>query len=261
VTADDSPFLAFYRATEEVPEVDLDFAKLVGTLPKMYVDRLGETSLPEPRPELLRLGTAELFERRQSTREFARAAMPLVLLSTLLHYAVGVRGFMSAYGFRRFPLRTFPSAGNLMPTEVYVVPIDVEGLNPYHVYHYNAIAHRLDCVSDDRGRGQALENDAVGGIPELFDVRPAVCITLTTRFGAVEEKYSARGGRFVLLDAGVVIENVYLAATALGVGVVAVGGMHDSVQNDALRLDPRRDREAPIATMLLGLPAESQNAR
>ncbi len=252
-----STFYEFWQQTKDAPEVDLDFAKLIGLMPKVYLDNLGIVELPEPEADRFSGTAAELFLRRHSTREYAPRPVPLALLSTLLHYAAGVKGYLSAYGYGSFPMRTFPSAGGLMPTEIYILAMAVEGLCRHGIYHYNPIGHCLELVRADPDASAEVIADLLAGMPPFFEIRPALAILLSSRFGPVEEKYSARGSRFALLDAGIVIENFYLAATGLGLGLVAVGGSHDDLVSAAIGLDPRRDHEAPVAAMLMGLPAET----
>jgi len=252
-----STFYEFWQQTKDAPEVDLDFAKLIGLMPKVYLDNLGIVDLPEPEAGLFSGTVAELFLRRHSTREYASRPVPLDLLSTLLHYAAGVKGYLSAYGYGSFPMRTFPSAGGLMATEVYILAVAVEGLCTHGIYHYNPIGHCLELVRSDPDASTAVLDDLLAGMPPFLEIRPALALLLSSRFGPVEEKYSARGSRFALLDTGIVIENFYLAATGLGLGLVAVGGSHDELVSAAIGLDPCRDHEAPVAAILMGLPLQT----
>jgi SagB-type dehydrogenase family enzyme len=50
-------------------------------------------------------------------------------------------------------------------------------------------------------------------------------------------KYGQRGYRFTLLEAGHVGQNLVLAATALGLGSVAVGGFFDCRVEELLSVD------------------------
>jgi SagB-type dehydrogenase family enzyme len=252
-----SSFYGFWQQTKDAPEVDIDFAKLIGLMPRVYVNNLGVVELPAPNAGLFNGTVADLFLRRQSTREYSTQPVPLATLSTLLHYAAGVKGYLSAYGYGRFPMRMFPSAGGLMPTEVYILVVAVEGLAVHGIYHYNPIGHCLELLREDAAAAGDVMADLLAGMPPFLDIRPPMAVLLSSRFGPVEEKYSARGGRFALLDAGIVIENFYLAATGLGLGLVAVGGSHDELAAAAIGLDPCRDHEAPVAAMLLGMPGEA----
>ena len=56
-------------------------------------------------------------------------------------------------------------------------------------------------------------------------------------FGRTRFKYGVRGYRFALLEAGHVGQNVLLAATALGLGAVPLGGYYDRLTDEFLGLD------------------------
>jgi SagB-type dehydrogenase family enzyme len=50
-------------------------------------------------------------------------------------------------------------------------------------------------------------------------------------------RYAERGDRYLLLDAGHVCQNLYLAAEALGCGVCAIAAYDDALLNAELGLD------------------------
>jgi SagB-type dehydrogenase family enzyme len=50
-------------------------------------------------------------------------------------------------------------------------------------------------------------------------------------------KFGERGYRYLLLDAGHICQNLYLAAEALGCGACAVGSFDDGELNSTLGLD------------------------
>ncbi len=65
-------------------------------------------------------------------------------------------------------------------------------------------------------------------------------------------KYGQRGYRHVLLDAGHVGQNLYLVATALGLGPVGIGGFFDGELGALLALP---DDEEPFYVVCIGQPA------
>jgi len=50
-------------------------------------------------------------------------------------------------------------------------------------------------------------------------------------------RYTERGYRYILLDAGHVCQNLYLAAEGLGCGVCAIAAYDDDLFNQAFGLD------------------------
>jgi SagB-type dehydrogenase family enzyme len=65
-------------------------------------------------------------------------------------------------------------------------------------------------------------------------------------------KYGQRGYRHLFLDAGHVGQNLYLVATALGLGPTAIGGFLDEDLGALLRLP---DDEEPFYVLCVGQPA------
>jgi SagB-type dehydrogenase family enzyme len=149
---------------------------------------------------------------------------------------------------RRWGLRTAPSAGALYPLEVYVVVEKVEGL-PTGVYRYVPRLHSLELVFDRSVRKQlgrdALSQSAVVDAPATLAF--AAVFARTTR------KYGERGRRYVYMEVGHAAENVYLQATALGLGTVVIGAFDDAAVRDTLGM---RADEAALYLMPVGRPRQ-----
>jgi SagB-type dehydrogenase family enzyme len=64
-----------------------------------------------------------------------------------------------------------------------------------------------------------------------------VCFVLSAVFQRTRWRYRERTCRYVMLEAGHVGQNLYLAATAMGLGACAVGAFLDDDLNDMLGLD------------------------
>jgi nitroreductase len=59
----------------------------------------------------------------------------------------------------------------------------------------------------------------------------------TAVFERSKWKYEQRGYRYVYMDAGHICENLYLAATGLGLGACAIGALYDDDLNAILGVD------------------------
>jgi SagB-type dehydrogenase family enzyme len=164
-----------------------------------------------------------VLERRRSIREYALRPLPLETLGRLLHASYGVRGR------RRLPdpgaggyERPAPSAGGLYPIELYVAAQRVEGLDD-GVHHYDARSHELERVRPGLFHETLVEltmgQDMIRAANLVF--------ILTAVVARTTYKYGQRGYRYVLLDAGHLGENLYLTATALGLGPAGIGGFLD----------------------------------
>lgn len=195
-------------------------------------------SLPEPRLHGP-LSVEEALARRRSVREYADASLTIAQLSQLLWSAQGITE-------RRHGLRTAPSAGALYPLEVYVAVEHVDGLRT-GVYRYVPRQHGLQLVLDRSVRRQlcrdALSQSAVADAPATLAF--AAVFARTTR------KYGERGRRYVYMEVGHAAENVYLQATALGLGTVVIGALDDGSVKRTLGM---LSDEEPLYLMPVGRP-------
>jgi SagB-type dehydrogenase family enzyme len=195
------------------------------------VTEIGEP-LPPPSGAL-----QELAARRTSSLPGAERPVSFAELSQILR---------AAYRTGDGP-RPVPSAGGLFPLVIHVLlAAPVAPLEP-GLWWYDPASAELRFVRARRDRDDTLivplpttdELVAAGG-PLIFlsaDVeRPA-------------RKYSNRGYRYALMEAGAAMQNAYLAAAELAVPIRAVGGFHDAGVHDALDL-PAEVR--PLLALVLG---------
>ncbi len=248
--------LDFYYKTRIIPILSIDFDALSNILPKVYVNSYETIQLLKPNAELFQIKDfQEIMLKRRSVRRFLNEPINLETLSTLLYYSVGVNGYINSYGYENFPKRIYPSAGGLGEIEVYLLSSNVNGLKKFNVYHYNALHHTLENINNNEDEGKLLYENTLSAIP-VKETYPALVTIITGYFGKMIEKYKERGARFVFIDSGIVVENLYLVTTALGLGIVALGGISDEIPEKVLRIDPTSDVEIPILGMLMGVPGE-----
>jgi SagB-type dehydrogenase family enzyme len=193
------------------------------------------------------MSLGEAIEKRRSIRELAQEPLPLETLGRLLHTAYGVRGHCKM-GPDWTAVRTTPSAGGRYPLELYVATQSVEGLAD-GIYHYDARAHELELRRPGLAQ-PALADLTVG--QEVTRLANVVIVVTAIRERTMW-KYGQRGYRYVFIDAGHVGQNVYLVATALGLGPTAIGGFFDAEMNALLDLPS--DEEA-VYVLCIGQPAE-----
>lgn len=209
----------------------------------------GLPAVPLPAPRALPdITLADAIEQRHSSTTFAARPMEFAVLAALLEQAAGVRGHRPGYNVRDFPVRRAPSAGGLAPIDLYVVANAVDGLTQ-GLYCYRPSAPGL--VRVDTGNMRAKVAEAGIAADWLFHA-PAV-LFLAVDMSRVDWKYGVRSYRFVHVDLGVLTQNLYLVATALGLNTCAVAAFDDDAANDLLRLD---GRDAFVSLMFAcGLPA------
>jgi SagB-type dehydrogenase family enzyme len=115
--------------------------------------------------------------------------------------------------------RPYPSAGGLYELEVYAVVHACEWLCS-GLYHYVANEHALTRLSERTPMVEQHLHDAAVSPPEL----PQVLLVLAARFQRVSWKYESVSYSLVLKDAGVLLQTMYLVATAMSLSPCARGG-------------------------------------
>jgi SagB-type dehydrogenase family enzyme len=195
---------------------------------------------PLPAPD--RAGRAPLetlLDRRRSEREFADRSLELRELAQLVWAGLGRSRAGSG--------RTVSSAGALYPLDLYVVAGDVRDLAP-GVYRYDAAAHALDPPSPGDPR-RALATAALG---QSWVADAPVVLVVAAVYARTTGKYGDRGVRYAHMEVGLVAQNVYLQAEALGLGTTFVGAFDDDTVKDVLGLP---DDIEPLAVLPVGTPA------
>ena len=193
-------------------------------------------SLPAPRQDSGFSLERALHERR-SVREFSKAALTQEEVSQLLWAAQGITS--------REGLRTAPSAGALYPLELYLAAGNVQNLDP-GIYKYVPAGHKLKKImAGDQRRelAAALSQDCVANA--------AAVLVFTAVERRTTRKYGSRGVRYMHIEVGHAAQNVFLQATALGLGAVVVGAFDDDRLRETLKLP---EGEAPLYLMPLGRP-------
>ena len=121
----------------------------------------------------------------------------------------------------------------------------MEGLPP-GLYHYEPDTHRLCLVRRGHYLG-ALAEICLG--QEHVAEAPAAII-LTAVYQRTASKYHARAYRYIHVDTGAAIENIYIAAEALGLAIVVIGAFYDQELCTLLGIDCYT--EIPVAVMPTG---------
>jgi len=194
------------------------------------------TALPDPHGTR-GLSLEEVIETRRSIRNYCAEPLSSEELSRLLHAAQGITE-------QRWGFRAAPSAGALYPIELYAVVQDVAGLEP-GIYHYAVQEHELELLQSGDFRAAVMQ----AGLWQDFLGQANVCFVLSAIFQRTRWKYRERTYRYIMLEAGHIGQNLYLAATSMGLGACAVGAFLDDDLNDLLGLDGREEAALYVITV------------
>ncbi|NJE02869.1 SagB/ThcOx family dehydrogenase [Thermococcus sp. MV11] len=179
----------------------------------------------------------EAIDLRKSVRLYTDEPLTLEEVSQIL---------WAAYGINRWGRRTYPSAGACYPFEVYVVAENVHGLAP-GIYHYHEEDHSLELIK----RGHFGKTLAEACLNQRCVATAPVNVVIVTHYERTTRRYGERGIRYVHIDAGHMGQNIYLQATALGLGTVVVGAFRDEEVKRAMNVPGE-----PLYVFPLGVPGE-----
>lgn len=175
------------------------------------------------------------FHDRQSVRNFTGEPLSLNELSALL---------FAMYGRAKFT--AVPSAGSLYASIIYSVVLrDGEGIKK-GVYVY-----------DNRGC-QLLKIDCIPSVEKMISllgtraVKDAgVILFLASDVSRISDKYSNRGYRFALLEAGHIAQNAHLSVIGTRLGLCEYGGFLDEEATRFLRIDS--EKVLPLISIVVGV--------
>jgi SagB-type dehydrogenase family enzyme len=187
------------------------------------------------------LDLQQAIAQRKTTRRYAEQPLSLDELSFLLWCTQGVKEIIDSYA----TLRTVPSAGARHAFETYVLVNRVEGLPP-GLFRFLAIEHKLAQLPSGASLAEALtracwDQTQVRHSAVTF-IWSAVAYRMTWRYGE-------RGYRYLLLDAGHVCQNLYLAAEAISAGACAIAAFNDEALNELLGLDGKEQFVVYLASV------------
>ncbi|MBE7384084.1 MAG: SagB/ThcOx family dehydrogenase [Leptolyngbya sp. SIO1E4] len=175
---------------------------------------------------------------RRSRRSYNTSSdLPLETLSQLLFLAQGI-----TWDEREF--RAMPSSGALYPLEIYPIVHRVAGLEP-GLYHHAIQHHKLELVQPGDLRQPLIS----AGLSQDFLGEAHVCFVVSGIFQRTRWKYHERTYRYVLMEVGHLGQNLYLAATALGLGVCGIGAFFDDDLNQLLAIDGETEAALYLITV------------
>lgn len=174
----------------------------------------------------------ELIQSRESCRVYQEQSLSLKELSFLLWSTQGVRRF--AGRSKQVTFRNVPSAGSRHPFETYLFIQNVEGIKP-GIYHYLPQGHDLELWEDKADYSKDLA-EALHG--QEFAAKAPVTFVWSVIPYRTEWRYGLQSHKYMLLDAGHVCENLYLACEAIGCGTCAIGSYNQELLDELLGFEP-----------------------
>ena len=169
------------------------------------------------------------IKNRKSDRNYTTKPISIMDLSFLLWATQGIRKLID----EGHALRTVPSAGARHAIETYLAVFNVDGLAK-GVYRYLPIEHKLLVESLDATLDQKI-------VPACFNQNWIADAAVFFIWAAIpyrmEWRYGPAAHRVILIDAGHICQNLYLASEAIGAGACAVAAYDQDLIDNLLGLD------------------------
>jgi SagB-type dehydrogenase family enzyme len=175
--------------------------------------------LPPPR-KMSSMGLEDALLQRRSVRSFINTPLTLDELSLVIWSAGGA---VEKSGNKR----TTPSAGATYPLNYYcfIGENSVVGSSEIlaGIYKYIWEEHSLYLLK----KGDYRKQLALASLGQEFISVAPVSLVIAANYARTTSRYGDRGYRYVHFEVGHSGQNLYLIATALGLGTVAVGAFRD----------------------------------
>lgn len=185
---------------------------------------------------------SQLIKNRQSRRDFFREPITKDELSYLLEYSCGDTSQLNGHRRRRAQ----PSGGARFPIEVYPFVLRSSNDLKSGLYHYNVSDHQLDVM----WKKEFSDEDLASLFTYKWVQDAALVLIMTAVFWRTQNKYGERGYRYILLEAGHIGQNIYLASEALALKCCALAGTKDEQVEKLLDIDGAT--ESLIYAMVVG---------
>jgi SagB-type dehydrogenase family enzyme len=160
--------------------------------------------------------------------------MSLLQLSYLLWTTQGIKNIR---GKNYATIRTVPCGGARHEFETYLIVKKIESLKP-GMYHYLPMTHQIEFLNEipdqDTKVGEAL-----------YDQRWAASANVIFFWSVVPYRFEWRYSYFrpgiIMVDAGYISENLYLACESLSLGTCAIGAFDRKICDELFGLDGKEE--------------------
>lgn len=228
----DTPFGGTFRFREKI-------SSLPGVKP---CSRKKVVDLPKPL-KMLPYTLEEVIGKRKSIRQHGEKPITIKQLGEFLYRTAHVKELFT-FGGEELTVRPYPGGGARYELELYPVVHRCEGLEQ-GVYHYHPLDHTLCSVSE---RAEEFLRDAQ--IASRKEEYPQIVIVIGARFQRVSWKYESMAYALILKNVGVLIQTMYLVATAMDLAPCALGGGNADLFSEVMETNYLE--ESSVGEFMLG---------
>jgi SagB-type dehydrogenase family enzyme len=180
-------------------------------------------------------GLTELARERKSVRSYTGQKLSLMHIAALLAGSYGVtRTEMLHEAQVPWQFRPVPSPGALYASEIYLVLINSD--LPQGLYHYRPDTNVLEQLKT--GDFSAFIAKSCGTEPYIDSAaKIGALVICTSMIERLYIKYGERTYKFMMIETGLLAQQLTLAATSLDLGTCMLGGYFDDEVHDFLGVD------------------------
>lgn len=176
---------------------------------------------------------SEIIKKRRSARKFSGLPISKNDLFHLLFFSCGITYFGKTPDASRRP---YPSAGGRYPLEVYPIVLKCEGIKK-GLYHYNLKENSLELLVEENFNKWLIK--ITGG--EKWIEKAAIVFAITGVLDRTRIKYTNRGYKYILIEAGHLGQNICLLTTEVGLGSCCIGGFIDDEVNKLIDINLQKE--------------------
>jgi SagB-type dehydrogenase family enzyme len=219
------------RKTIDFARTDQSQAVIPPPIEKAFPPKAERIDLLLPRDfdRLPKTDVLSAIRSRESRRGFTDMPLTLEELSFLLWATQGIRQRLDI----GHALRTVPSAGARHAIETYLCVLNVHDLDS-GVYRYLPLEHQLLVEFKDI---EARKKIVQASFNQNWISNAAVVFVWSTIPYRMEWRYGLAAHKVILLDAGHVCQNLYLACEVISAGTCAVAAYDQELMDRLMRLD------------------------
>ena len=170
---------------------------------------------------------------RKSHRQYTNKPLTLEELSFLLWASQGVKSVYERDNKSYATFRTVPSAGSRHPFETYLLINNVTGLKK-GLYRYIAIEHKLIFIRELKNQREKITDATLG---QKFTGMAAVVFIWSCVAYRGEWRYNIAAHKAMLLDAGHICQNLYLACEGINAGTCAIAAYDQGKVDNIIEVD------------------------
>lgn len=218
-----------------------------GNQPSIYKEYKTNKILHLPTPSEFKADLLLTILDRQSIR-YTNKNLNISMqdISDILYYSVGETAYAFDSGMGGALFKPTPTPGGRANTEIYLINLS-NTLFEKGLYHYSVKTHCLEMIKPGNYREEMYK---ISGNQEQLNFCNIILVA-TERMDRITWKYQdASAYRSVLIESGLISQNIYLTGTAKRVAVGMIGTFKDSLLVQLLQINATI--EIPTVLFTLG---------